>query len=102
MKMKKLSVVWAMVFFLLLPLALSASSYSSIVAFGDSLSDNGHAEDGYGFGIFSNGDVWVEYLADSNNLNCTLYDYAYGGAKTDQSHIYYTDARGLTGRLTNS
>jgi len=95
MKMKKLSVVCWVALLVLMPLMLWAGPYSSIVAFGDSLSDNGYVEDGYGFGTYSNGDVWVEYLADSDHLNCTLYDYAFGGAKTDQSHIYYTDSYGL-------
>jgi len=79
--MKKLSVILSMFVFMLVPLAVLAGSYSSIVAFGDSLSDNG-GDDGYGFGTFSNGSVWVEYLADSNHLNCDLYDYAFGGATT--------------------
>jgi phospholipase/lecithinase/hemolysin len=57
-----------------------ASPYSQIVAFGDSLSDNGPA-DGYGLGVFSNGPVWVDYLA--THLGVGLLDMAYGGARTD-------------------
>ena len=79
--MKKLSVLLSLFVFLLFPLSGSATPYSSIVAFGDSLSDNGPA-DGYGYGTWSNGKVWIEYLADSNHLNCALTDYAYGGATT--------------------
>jgi len=57
-----------------------AHPYSQIVAFGDSLSDNGDA-DGYGLGVFSNGPVWVDYLA--THLGVGLLDMAYGGARTD-------------------
>ncbi|HPC47369.1 MAG TPA: SGNH/GDSL hydrolase family protein [Deltaproteobacteria bacterium] len=58
-----------------------AIPYSGIVAFGDSLSDNGNG-DGYGYKVYSDGPVWVEYLADTSHLNCPLVDYAYGGATT--------------------
>lgn len=57
-----------------------ASPYSQIVAFGDSLSDNGNA-DGYGLAVASNGPVWVDYLAAS--LGVGLLDMAYCGARTD-------------------
>lgn len=66
--------------------------YSHIVAFGDSLSDNGSntsyipgvgavfGNDRYGFGIASNGDVWVENLALT--MGASLDDRAYCGATT--------------------
>lgn len=57
----------------------TAFAYSQLVAFGDSLSDNGNA-DGYGFGVYSNGPVWVDYLAD--DLHVDLLDMAYGGARS--------------------
>ena len=57
-----------------------ASPYSQIIAFGDSLSDNGPA-DGYGLAVASNGPVWVDYLATS--LGVGLLDMAYCGARTD-------------------
>ena len=63
----------------------AAADFSQIVAFGDSLTDNGigpaypdHLEDYHGLGHFSNGDVWVEYL--SQNRGIPLDDWAYGGA----------------------
>ena len=72
--------------FLVLPIA-SAFAYSQVVAFGDSLSDNGNifALTGeplppYYDGRFSNGPVWVEYLAQ--DLGVGLTDMAYGGART--------------------
>jgi len=66
----------------------TARPYDGILAFGDSLSDNGNLcyegsencpdETLYNNGRFSNGDVWVEYLADQ--LGIPLMDMAFGGA----------------------
>jgi phospholipase/lecithinase/hemolysin len=79
---------------LVLPVAAIASQYSHIVVFGDSLSDNGNLyalDPGevpaakYYQGRFSNGPVWVEYLAGADLLDCTLVDNAYAGATTDGS-----------------
>jgi phospholipase/lecithinase/hemolysin len=77
--------------FLIYPTAILACTYSSILAFGDSLSDNGYYQgypggtsgninpsDIYGFQRYSNGPVWVEYLAQRYGLS--LLDMAYGGA----------------------
>lgn len=78
-------------------LALADDGYSKIVAFGDSLSDNGNLyrimdnmtpfipNDGlpgmpYFYGRFSNGPTAVEILAEK--LQLPLQDYAVGGAKT--------------------
>lgn len=80
--MKKLFITLSLFILLIFPMANFASAYSSIVTFGDSLSDNGYATDGVGFGTWSNGSVWATYLADSNHLNSPLYDYAFGGALT--------------------
>lgn len=73
-----------------------AADYDQIIAFGDSLSDNGNdyaltskmnetfssvpiiPSPPYFEGRFSNGPVWIEDLATS--LNVPLNDYAYGGA----------------------
>lgn len=73
-----------------------AMSFDKIIAFGDSLSDNGNIynltleakkvvmnspiipDDPYYSGRFSNGPVWVDNLAKIYNI--PLYDYAYGGA----------------------
>lgn len=67
---------------LLLPMA-SALACNQIVAFGDSLSDNGPM-DGFGLDVWTNGNVWVEYLA--TEMNVPLEDRAMGGAKTS-GHI---------------
>jgi thermolabile hemolysin len=82
-----------LVFFLFLPTMALGSNFDTLVVFGDSLSDNGNLyaltsnsspdPDYYYQGRFSNGPVWVEYLADASALDCTLVDYAYGGATTD-------------------
>jgi phospholipase/lecithinase/hemolysin len=76
--------------FLIISTAAGAYSYSSILAFGDSLSDNGkygqypaansytNPADVFGFQRYSNGPVWVEYLAQ--NYGISLLDMAYGGA----------------------
>ncbi len=62
-----------------------ASSFSSVVVYGDSLSDNGNLYSLIGYppppyydGRFSNGPVAAEQLA--TNLGVPLYDFAVGGA----------------------
>ncbi len=67
----------------------SAGAFTAVVAYGDSLSDNGNlwAASGYTYppppywqGRMSNGPVAVEYLA--NSLQSPLLDYAWIGATT--------------------
>jgi len=62
-----------------------ASSFSSLIVYGDSLSDNGNLYSLIGYppppyydGRFSNGPVAAEQLA--TNLGVPLYDFAVGGA----------------------
>lgn len=83
--MKRKLFLLAIVICLVLPTA--SFGFNKIVAFGDSLSDTGntYAMDAtaapashYWEGRFSNGPVWVEYLAES--LSATLECYAYGGS----------------------
>ena len=70
-------------------LASAQTSYTDLVVFGDSLSDNGkaYAMTGGAFPpapyniTFSNGPVAAQYMAA--NLGLTLTDYAVGGAMTD-------------------
>jgi phospholipase/lecithinase/hemolysin len=80
-------------------LAISSRSnkkFSSIVAFGDSFTDSSNgsfkitngtwpADPSYYKGRFSNGPVWVEDVA--SNLSIPLYNYAYGGATTDNNLV---------------
>jgi len=78
-----------------------ASAYSQIVAFGDSLSDNGNffaltGQPGapYFNGRFSNGPVWVETLA--SGLGIGLDDRAVGGATTGTVNV-----NGVGGGMTD-
>jgi outer membrane lipase/esterase len=62
--------------------AWSAPAFEHLVVFGDSLSDTGNA------GRFSNGPVWVEYLADRLGLTLSPSqrggsNFAVGGARLD-------------------
>ncbi len=75
---KKQWMIIALAFFLVLPASLPAFGWEKIIAFGDSLSDNGDA-DGYGFGVSSDGEVWLDYLASSMK-DVILEDRALGGA----------------------
>lgn len=73
----------------MLPVKASAANFTQIYAFGDSLVDNGNVFTAslntfppfpYYQGRFSNGPVWVEYLA--NDWGVQLSNFAYGGATT--------------------
>ena len=73
-------------------LTASATSYSAVFAFGDSLSDNGNLFSISGVpaapyfnGRFSNGPVAVEQLAAQ--LGAPLVDFAWGGATTGIGNI---------------
>ena len=77
---RKLVTAWFFSVFLIFAAVTGAQAYSSVLAFGDSLSDNGNG-DGYGLARFSNGPVWVEYLAAGFG-SVPLLDMAYGGATT--------------------
>lgn len=92
LKTRKFIAVWFLNVFLIFATVAGAHAYSSILAFGDSLSDNGtygqyadaaaytSPSDLYGFQRFSNGPVWVEYLAQ--DLGVSIRDAAFGGATT--------------------
>lgn len=90
--MKKRNVfLFALMLLFFTPITTLGASFDTIVAFGDSLSDNGnlYALDPesvpaslYYQGRFSNGPVWVEYLAKGDLLNSTLMDRAFAGAQT--------------------
>jgi len=76
--------------------AASARTFTQLIVFGDSLSDTGNlfaATGGavppsppYDAGRFSNGPVWVEYLAAE--LGVVVQDYALGGALTGRANLF--------------
>jgi phospholipase/lecithinase/hemolysin len=87
-----LVIVLALAF--VLPSGAAASQFTQIVVFGDSLSDDGNLfaldpskvpAEKYYQGRFSNGLVWIEYLAAADLLNADLVNNAYAGATTDGS-----------------
>ena len=78
-KIKKVLAVWFLCVSLILSTAVLGHAYSSILSFGDSLTDNGPA-DGFGIQHFTNGQVWVEDMA--SHYSAPLLDMAYGGATT--------------------
>ena len=76
---------------LLAHLPAFSATFDTVVAFGDSLTDNGNYYDispidilpeVYYQGRVSNGPVWVEYLAGPGLLNSSLDDRAFAGAET--------------------
>lgn len=77
---------------------MQADQINKIVAFGDSLSDTGNIFNAslwrfpnpntWFLGHFSNGLVWVEYLAKARNL--PLYNWAVGGAAGENQYIALT------------
>ncbi|WP_297766418.1 SGNH/GDSL hydrolase family protein, partial [uncultured Muriicola sp.] len=63
----------------------ASQDFKTIVAFGDSFTDNGYI-DGHGFNRDTNGYVWVEYLKEM--MGCEMLDNrAWGGARTDNGHF---------------
>ena len=66
-----------------------------LVAFGDSTTDDGvlYPNDPYGFNRFSNGPVWVDYLAESLKID-NISNFAYAGAFSDYGNYYGHDWSG--------
>jgi phospholipase/lecithinase/hemolysin len=95
--------------------AQQAASYSSLYAFGDSLTDAGNdyiASDGilptgliYSDGRFSNGPVWVQDLAADLGLPAVKpslnggTDFAYGGAEAGQEPLHTVNPIDLPSQL---
>lgn len=84
--------------------AHATPAYSSIVVFGDSLSDNGNLYKAIGYppapyyqGRFSNGPVAVEQLASA--LGLPLLDFAVGGATTGIGNYVDNGTQTSTGLL---
>ena len=82
---------------LVLPLVAHAQEFKTIVAFGDSFTDNGYIN-GHGFNRDTNGFVWVEYLVEM--LDCQELDNrAWGGARTDNGHYLGFDWSGFNWQI---
>ena len=116
-KTKRVILAGFLCILLILSTGVLVHAYTQILSFGDSLSDNGYYQgypggtagntnlaDIYGFQRFSNGSVWVEYLAGPTLFNVPLLDLAYGGATTSSdnpaayaktSNPYYLSNTGL-------
>ncbi|PSB55437.1 SGNH/GDSL hydrolase family protein, partial [Chamaesiphon polymorphus] len=108
--MKRFSIVCGLIIAsTLVPVRAIAATFSQLVVYGDSLSDLGRAADATsalppalkfpaypnGGGRFSNGPIWVEYLADKlgidrnpvTNPNFAAKNFAIGGATTSTVNI---------------
>lgn len=89
----------------LLPLKAMATSFSQLYVFGDSLSDTGNVftatrglvpPSPYFDGRFSNGLIWVDYLAQDLGLNPSPNtNFAFGGATTGSSNTILPRLPGL-------
>jgi phospholipase/lecithinase/hemolysin len=102
-------------FFLLsviFPFKVLAKNYDEIYVFGDSFSDTGNAFHAtqealpptppYFDGRFSNGSVWVEYLAQDLGLTFNPHtDFAVGGATTGFDNISNPVLPGLQQQITS-
>ncbi|MBH8552313.1 SGNH/GDSL hydrolase family protein [Nostocaceae cyanobacterium CENA357] len=96
---------------LVLPLKVSAQNYDEIYVFGDSFSDTGnvfHFTSGaippkpYFNGRFSNGPVWVEYLASELNLTFNPNtNFAFGGTTTGVDNIGLSILPGLQQQISS-
>ena len=91
---------------------LAAQNYEDIYVFGDSFSDTGNAFNAtnrtfppsstYFDGRFSNGSVWVEYLAQDLGLSFNpRTNFAYGGATTGVDNISVPGLPGLQQQISS-
>jgi thermolabile hemolysin len=95
----------------LLPVRASAANFSQIVTYGDSLSDVGNAAakgalaPSSSNGRFSNGKVWIEYLADRLGIALDRrLNFAEGGATTGTTNIaqtYFPNLLGIAQQVKN-
>lgn len=94
------------------PFKVLAKNYDEIVVFGDSFSDTGNIfnatqkaippSSSYFNGRFSNGSVWVDYLASDLGINFNpKINYAYGGATTGFENIGIEGLPGLQQQINS-
>jgi phospholipase/lecithinase/hemolysin len=97
------------------PVVIPSGGYSAVYAFGDSLSDAGNISLAtlgnlpvggiYSGGRFSNGNVWVQDLAQNLGLPAVKpslaggTDYAYGGAETGATAVHAANPSDLPAQL---
>ncbi|MCC5608658.1 SGNH/GDSL hydrolase family protein [Nostoc sp. CHAB 5834] len=97
---------------LIFPLKVLAKDYDNIYVFGDSFSDSGNvynATNGiipssptYSNGRFSNGPIWVDYLASDLGLTLNLKNnFAFGGATTGTENIGLPSLPGLQQQINS-
>ncbi|AFZ56816.1 SGNH/GDSL hydrolase family protein [Anabaena cylindrica FACHB-243] len=97
---------------LMLPMQASAHSYEEIYIFGDSFSDTGNLfnfssgaippSPAYFDGNFSNGPLWVEYLASNLNLTVNPHtNFAFGGATTGFDNLGLSILPGLQQQIND-
>lgn len=93
--LKRLTLLSFIILMFLPATAFSANGFTKVAAFGDSVSDNGF-KDGAGFMPYTNGLVWVEYLAQSlPGGPVPVKSYAWGGAMTNRANWEKIDWSGL-------
>ncbi|MEH1835756.1 MAG: SGNH/GDSL hydrolase family protein [Nostoc sp.] len=97
---------------LIFPLKVLAQNYDEIYVFGDSFSDTGNVfnttkgavppSPSYFSGRFSNGPVWVEYLASDLGLTFNPNtNFAFGGATTGFKNIGLSTLPGLQQQINS-
>lgn len=95
-------------------ISVPAGGFSAVYAFGDSLSDAGNVSiatlgvvpaSPYSDGRFTNGNVWVQDLAQNLGLPAVKpslaggTDYAYGGAETGQTSVHTVNPTDLPSQV---
>lgn len=97
---------------LMFPFKVAAQNYKEIYVFGDSFSDTGYVfnftngaippNPTYFNGRFSNGPVWVEYLASDLGLNFNpKTNFAIGGSTTGSDNLGLSVLPGLKQQINN-
>jgi phospholipase/lecithinase/hemolysin len=97
---------------LIFPLKVLAKDYDNIYVFGDSFSDTGNVFNTtsgiippsltYSNGRFSNGPIWVDYLASDLRLTLNLKNnFAFGGATTGTQNIGLPSLPGLQQQINS-
>lgn len=109
---RKIATIGFVLLSLFFPLKASALNYDEIYIFGDSFSDTGNVFntiDGvvppsppYFNGRFSNGPVWVEYLASELELTFNpKNNFAFGGATTGFKNVGLSSLPGLQQQINS-